>query len=224
MNGLQVAVKQLRAGPCDLAIAEQLLMEEAALMQVCRLTLRFESKKLRLCAGSGSTIQLFCTYLDARAALGSHSRWLWSSVMEDLCLNASTGNSPAAPRRFLSVSLMECHIVTASFFRQSAPLPLDFVLTVMKSVCSAVAYAHDSAVIHRDIKPGNVLLTSSGGVKLCDFGLSRRLPDSAAPMTQGIGTPQVIEDILSPSRHVSHDCAVYGARASARRNNLRQQG
>lgn len=47
MNGLQVAVKQLRAGPCDLAIAEQLLMEEAALMQACRLTLRFEFKKLR---------------------------------------------------------------------------------------------------------------------------------------------------------------------------------
>ncbi len=47
MNGLQVAVKQLRAGPCDLAIAEQLLMEEAALMQACRLTLRFELNKLR---------------------------------------------------------------------------------------------------------------------------------------------------------------------------------
>jgi serine/threonine protein kinase len=70
----------------------------------------------------------------------------------------------------------------------------------MKSVCSAVAYAHDSAVIHRDIKPGNVLLTSSGAVKLCDFGLSRRLPDASAPMTQGIGTPQVTHaSKLTPS-------------------------
>jgi serine/threonine-protein kinase len=66
----------------------------------------------------------------------------------------------------------------------------------MKSVCGAVAYAHDSSVIHRDIKPGNVLLTSTGAVKLCDFGLSRRLPDAAAPMTQGIGTPQVLPAVF----------------------------
>jgi len=73
----------------------------------------------------------------------------------------------------------------------------------MKSVCSAVAYAHDCTVIHRDIKPGNVLLTSSGAVKLCDFGLSRRLPDAAAPMTQGIGTPQVsaVRMVHSSTRH-----------------------
>jgi serine/threonine protein kinase len=96
-------------------------------------------------------------------------------------LSVSTGNVSFAFRH------QHCDFIV----RQSSALPLDFVLTVMKSVCSAVAYAHDCAVIHRDIKPGNVLLTSSGAVKLCDFGLSRRLPDAAAPMTQGIGTPQV---------------------------------
>ena len=80
-------------------------------------------------------------------------------------------------------------------------MPLDFILAVMKSVCSAVAYAHDCAVIHRDIKPGNVLLTSSGAVKLCDFGLSRRLPDAAAPMTQGIGTPQVEQRSCAQNPH-----------------------
>jgi serine/threonine-protein kinase len=80
--------------------------------------------------------------------------------------------------------------------RESSPMSFGLVLSVMKSVCSAVAYAHDSSVIHRDIKPGNVLLTSTGAVKLCDFGLSRRLPDAAAPMTQGIGTPQVLPAVF----------------------------
>ena len=101
-------------------------------------------------------------------------------------------------------------IVQTSFCRQSSALPLDFVLTVMKSVCSAVAYAHDCAVIHRDIKPGNVLLTSTGAVKLCDFGLSRRLPDAAAPMTQGIGTPQVLLRCAANTRSAAQTCTVYG--------------
>ena len=101
----------------------------------------------------------------------------------------------------------------------------------MKSVCSAVAYAHDCAVIHRDIKPGNVLLTSSGAVKLCDFGLSRRLPDAAAPMTQGIGTPQVEQRFVLKTRIEFFSSlsslaarAVHGSRASSRRVLLRQQG
>ena len=81
----------------------------------------------------------------------------------------------------------------------------------MKSVCSAVAYAHDCAVIHRDIKPGNVLLTSSAAVKLCDFGLSRRLPDAAAPMTQGIGTPQVVAKATALMLHQPLTVAQYMA-------------
>lgn len=40
-------------------------------------------------------------------------------------------------------------------------------------VCDALLYAHDNGVIHRDIKPGNILLTESGEVKVADFGLAR---------------------------------------------------
>ena len=40
-------------------------------------------------------------------------------------------------------------------------------------VCDALLYAHDNGVIHRDIKPGNILLTEAGDVKVADFGLAR---------------------------------------------------
>ena len=40
-------------------------------------------------------------------------------------------------------------------------------------VATGMAYLHSKSIVHRDLKPENVLLTHSGGVKICDFGLAR---------------------------------------------------
>ena len=50
-------------------------------------------------------------------------------------------------------------------------------LELFRTVCAAVQYAHDRAVIHRDLKPGNILITSDGTPRLLDFGIAKLNPE-----------------------------------------------
>jgi serine/threonine protein kinase len=66
-------------------------------------------------------------------------------------------------------------------------LPLAKVQGLVLQICDAVSYAHEHGVLHRDIKPGNVLVSSSGEVKIADFGLARHA--GAAVEEESLGTP-----------------------------------
>ena len=74
--------------------------------------------------------------------------------------------------------------------RPGQPLPVDFVLEVADQVAAALDYAHARGVVHRDIKPGNILITANERVKLTDFGIASA-PTLSEP-TARLGTPHYV--------------------------------
>ena len=75
-------------------------------------------------------------------------------------------------------------------------LPVDARINLFRSVCSAVQYAHQRLVVHRDIKPGNILVTADGVPKLLDFGIATIL--SAEVYSPGAEPTVTVQRMLTP--------------------------
>ena len=83
---------------------------------------------------------------------------------------------------------------------QPGGLPIDRVLDYGIQIADALGTAHEAGLVHRDVKPGNVMATPAGRMKVLDFGLARQLP--AAPADE---TRAATAEFADASRDRRHD-------------------
>lgn len=82
--------------------------------------------------------------------------------------------------------------------RERAPLPAAETARIGRSVLAALDHAHRKGIVHRDVKPGNVLVTQDGDIKVTDFGIAKGLDDTAG-LTQ-TGTLMGTASYLAPEQ------------------------
>ena len=99
--------------------------------------------------------------------------------------------------RFLTMEFVEGEMLSARIFSgaqgASRPLPLPLILDVIKQMCAGLTAAHSVGVIHRDLKPDNVIIGKDGRVVITDFGIARALQPSqqaTAATNEFVGTPE----------------------------------
>jgi serine/threonine protein kinase len=96
-------------------------------------------------------------------------------------------------------------------------IPLPQVFAVMHGVLQALDYAHRHAIVHRDMKPENVLLSDEGSVKVADFGIARLTDESVPPGSTAtktgttVGTPQYMSPEQVASSKVDGRSDLYSA-------------
>jgi len=116
---------------------------------------------------------------------------------------------PDTATAYLVMELVEGEPLSATLARESR-MSVDAALDIIAQAASALAAAHDAGIVHRDVKPGNLLITPEGQVKITDFGIARAA--LAAQLTQSgmvMGTAQYVSPEQATARPITTATDIY---------------
>ncbi|MFD1148788.1 serine/threonine-protein kinase [Saccharothrix hoggarensis] len=104
---------------------------------------------------------------------------------------------------YIVMELVEAATLS-TLIAQHGPMPQDRVISMAVQALSALDSAHQAGIVHRDVKPGNLMITSTGRVKLTDFGIAQAVDDPRLTTSGSlIGSPAY----MSPERIHGHDAS-----------------
>jgi len=110
--------------------------------------------------------------------------------------------------RVCAVNILPSPYVEMEYFERSLkdldkPLPPARACSIVAGIAEGLAYAHARGVIHRDLKPGNILLAPDGTPKIADWGLGRVLADDDETIAPGFSLRYAAPEQLAPARYGS---------------------
>ncbi|MGY2876976.1 eukaryotic-like serine/threonine-protein kinase [Marmoricola sp. URHA0025 HA25] len=127
-----------------------------------------------------------------------------------------TGEEPASDGTHVSQPYIVMEYVAGrtlrDILREGRKILPERALEITSGVLSALDYSHRAGIIHRDIKPGNVMLTPAGDVKVMDFGIARAVSDAQSTMTATaavVGTAQYLSPEQARGETVDSRSDVY---------------
>ncbi len=109
------------------------------------------------------------------------------------------------------VELLEANILPVPYFEMEylpttleackKPMPVDRAIRIVRAVAGGLAYAHTQGVVHRDLKPHNILLSPEGQPKIADWGLSKAVGDEGASTLTGFSLPYAAPEQIAPKAY-----------------------
>jgi len=98
----------------------------------------------------------------------------------------------------------------SDLMRRERPLRIDRTVEVVGEICKALDYAHRNKVVHRDIKPNNIIVNDEGITKILDFGIAKALDTSTMTATGLIvGTPQYMSPEQAEGKEIDGRSDIY---------------
>jgi len=119
--------------------------------------------------------------------------------------------TPAGPLPYIVMEYVE-GVTLRDIVHTDGPMEPQRAIEVIADACQALNFSHQHGIIHRDVKPANIMISKTGAVKVMDFGIARALADTGNPMTQTaavIGTAQYLSPEQARGEKVDARSDVY---------------
>ncbi|WP_046315011.1 Stk1 family PASTA domain-containing Ser/Thr kinase [Mycobacterium sp. UM_Kg1] len=103
-------------------------------------------------------------------------------------------DTPAGPLPYIVMELVE-GVTLRDIVHNDGPMPPQRAIEVIADACQALNFSHQHGIIHRDVKPANIMIDQHNAVKVMDFGIARAVADAGNSVTQTaavIGTAQYL--------------------------------
>lgn len=125
--------------------------------------------------------------------------------------DTGTDDSTTPPTPYIVMEFVEGQTLR-DLLRAKTTLEPHQAMRITGEICAALDFSHRNGIVHRDVKPGNVMITPAGRVKVMDFGIARAVSDTAATMTATaavIGTAQYLSPEQARGESVDARSDVY---------------